>query len=156
MKIDEAIERLDRSASISRNNRSVRIKQKFSLILQEIKYKELSQEQVLKVEKELDKIFESLDLEGKNADLELKKMLKNLLNYLRQNFSLVPEGYCSMYGLKVGLSAGLIIMLPLLFYVDSTLKFYSPLGGLLLGFVLGSFCERWQKSKGKSFLTRIV
>lgn len=156
MRLEEAIDKLDRSAGLPGSNRSVRIKQKFSNILQEIKYKDLSREKLNIVEKELDIIFKDLDLEGENINSELKKRLTILLKYLRRNFSLVPEGYCSMQGIKVGLSAGLVVMLALMFYSDSTINFYTPLGGLLLGFILGSLCDRIQKSKGKTLLTRMV
>jgi hypothetical protein len=157
MKLEEAIESLDRSAgNASGSSSSIRIKQKFSNILQEVKYKELSPEQLEIVEKELDVILKDLDLEGQNVDHELKKRLKILLDYLRQNFSIVPEGYCSLKGLRLGLSAGFLLMLPLLFYVDSTLNFYTPLAGLIIGFVLGSLCDRFQKSKGRTLLTRMV
>lgn len=156
MKLEEAIELLDRSAGIPAKNNSVRIKQKFSNILQEVKYKDLSREEVSIVEKELDKIFLNLDLEGENVHDELRTRLQLLLNYLRINFSLVPEGYCTTYGLKIGLSTGLIVMLGLLIYTDSTLKFYAPLAGLLLGFLIGSVCDRRRKNRGKSLLTRMV
>ncbi|WP_029036879.1 hypothetical protein [Salinimicrobium xinjiangense] len=156
MKIEEAIQRLERSAGIPERNTSVRIKQKFSNILHEVKYKELSPDQLLRIEEELEQIFDGLDLGTENADRQLKMRLRRLLKYLRINFSLVPEGYCATYGLKLGLSGGLLIMLILLIYTSSTLTFYTPLGGLITGFIVGSLCDRRQKNKGKSLLTRMV
>lgn len=156
MKLEEAIRQLDKSASLHVGKESGRIRQKFSNILQEVKYKELSGEQMFMVEKELEKIFGDIDLEDKNVDPELKARLKIFLNSLRLNYSLVPEGYCASYGVKLGLVAGLFVMLILLFYTDSTLKFFAPLGGMLLGFMVGSYHDRRQKSKGKSLLTRMV
>lgn len=156
MKLEEAIQRLDLSAGTSAQNKSVRIKQRFSNILQEVKYKDLSGEQLLIIEKELEEIFRDLDLEAKNVDVQLKRRLRILLKHLRENFALVPEGYCTESGLRFGLITGLVIMLFLLLKSHSLLMFYTPLGGLLLGFILGSLCDHRRKSKGKSLLTRMV
>ncbi|UZH55067.1 hypothetical protein JRG66_14055 [Salinimicrobium tongyeongense] len=156
MRLEEAIQRLDRSTAAPGTNESVKIRQRFSTILQELKYKNFPPEQLALVEHELELIFKDFNLEGNNAEKELRVHLKNFLKFLRTNFSLLPEGYCAMYGMRIGLTTGLILLLFLFFYTESSFKYYSPLGGLLLGVMLGSACDRWEKMKGRTLLTKIV
>lgn len=156
MKLEEAIQRLDRSTGQPGTKDSIKIKQRFSNILQEVKYKNLPPEQLALLEHELDSIFEGLNLEEEKSAEYLKIYLKDFLKFLRVNFALLPEGYCAGYGMKLGLAFGTIIMLTLIVYTDSSLKYYSPLGGLLLGAMVGSVCDRRQKAKGRALLTRMV
>ena len=156
MKLEEAIQRLDRSTGKPGTKESARIKQRFSNILQEVKYKDLPPEQLALLEHELESIFGGLDLEAEKVEKELRVHLKDFLRFLRTNFALLPEGYCAMYGIRLGLAAGTLLLLVLLLYTESTLKFYSPLGGLLIGVMIGSLCDRRNKTRGKALLTRMV
>ena len=156
MRLEEAIQKLDRSAGNPGTKSSVKIKQRFSNILQEVKYKNLSQEQLSMLEQELESIFKDLDLEGENTDVELRLHLKKLLKSLRLNYSLIPEGYHAMYGMRLGLVAGLVLLVFLYFYTESSYTYYSPLGGLLVGVMLGSLCDKREKARGRSLLTRMV
>ncbi len=156
MKLEEAIQRLDRSTGQSGTKESVKIKQRFSNILQEVKYKNLPQEQLALLEHELDSIFDGLDLEEDKASDYLKNSLKDFLKFLRVNFALLPEGYCAWYGMRLGLAIGTILLLVLIMYTESNFKYYSPLGGLLLGVMVGSVCDRRKKARGRALLTRMV
>ncbi|WP_324718977.1 hypothetical protein [Salinimicrobium sp. HB62] len=156
MKLEEAIERLDRSLGHPGTKDSVKIKQRFSNILQEVKYKDLPPEQLALLEHELDSIFAGLDLEEEKATQYLKSHLKDFLKFLRINFALLPEGYCAWYGMRLGLAFGTLLMLILIIYTQSTYKFYAPLGGLLLGVMIGSVFDRRQKARGRALLTRMV
>ena len=156
MKLEEAIERLDLSTTEPGTKGLVKVKQRFSNVLQEIKYKDLPQEQLSLLEHELSFIFLDLDLESKNAERSLRGHLKDLLLFLRINFALLPEGYCAMYGMRLGLASGIAVMLILFLYTEATLVFYSPLGGLLIGVMVGSYFDRKQKAMGKALLTRMV
>lgn len=156
MRLEEAIQRLDRSVGNPGTKPSVRMKQRFSNILQEVKYKNLPQEQLSLLERELEYIFNDLDLEGKKVEVELRHHLKKLLKFLRKSFSLVPEGCCAMYGMRIGLAGGLILLLFLYFYTNSSYTYYSPLGGLLFGVTLGSVYDKRNKARGKALLTRMV
>ncbi len=120
MKLEEAIQRLDRSTGVPGTKASIKIKQRFSNILQEVKYKNLPAEQLSLLEHELNSIFQDLDLEGENIEAYLRAHLKDLLKFLRINFSLLPEGYCAMYGMRLGLGAGVLLMIVLLVYTEST------------------------------------
>ena len=156
MKLEEAIQKLDRSAGISDNKKAVRVKQRFSNILQEVKYKNLSPEELLIVEQELDFIFDDMDLQEEDIQVQLRSDLKSFLRFLRINFHLLPEGYCAAYGMRVGLIVGLLLLLFLNFYSDSSYSYYSPLAGLLIGVMLGSAWDRREKARGRSLLTRMV
>lgn len=156
MKLEEAIQRLDRSTGHPGTKDSVKIKQRFSNILQEVKYKNLPPEQLALLEYELDSIFEGVDLEGEKVSQYLKIHLKHFLKFLRVNFALLPEGYCAWYGMRLGLAIGTVVMLILIVYTQFDYRFYAPLGGLLLGVMVGSVCDRRRKARGKALLTRMV
>lgn len=156
MKIEEAIQKLEQSVGSTGTKESVQIRRRFSNILQEIKYKDLPPEELSLLEYELGSIFKDLNLEDENAEKYLRVHLKGFLNYLRINFAMMPEGYCAMFGMRLGLAAGIVLMIVLLVYTESTLKYYSPLCGLLLGVMIGSVCDRRQKIRGKALLTRMV
>jgi hypothetical protein len=156
MKLEEAIQRLDRSLGVPGTGKSIKIKQRFSNILQEVKYKNLPPEQLALLEQELDIIFLGVDLQSIEIERHLRFRLKGFLKFLRKRFALVPEGYCAMYGMRAGLAAGFLLMLVLLVFSESVLKYYSPLSGLLLGVMVGSICDRRRKSRGKALLTRMV
>lgn len=156
MKIEEAIQKLDRSVGIPGTKESVKVKQRFSNILQEVKYKDLSPGQLSLLENKLSSIFDNLELEGENVETPLRAKIKDLLKFLRVHFALLPEGYCASFGMRVGLITGLLLLLILLVYTESTFKYYSPLGGLLLGVTIGSVYDRRQKARGKALLTRMV
>ncbi|MCX2837381.1 hypothetical protein OQ279_04390 [Salinimicrobium sp. MT39] len=156
MRIEEAIQRLDRYTAAPGTTESVKIRQRFSTILQEVKYKNFPPEKLAPLEHKLDIMFKDINLEGNNGDEQLQAHLKNLVKFLRTDFGLVPEGYCAMLGMRVGLAAGFILLLLLFFYTESSFKYYSPLGGLLMGVMIGSACDRREKMKGKTLLTRMV
>ena len=156
MKLEEAIQRLDRSLGVPGTKASVKIKQRFSNILQEVKYKNLPPQKLYLLERELGSIFEGFDLQATNVEKDLRVRLKSLLIFLRIRFSLVPEGYCAMYGMRFGLAAGFLVLLILFVYIESIFKYYSPLSGLLLGVMAGSICDRRRKARGKALLTRMV
>ncbi|MCY2687182.1 hypothetical protein [Salinimicrobium sp. TH3] len=156
MKLEEAIQRLDRSTGVPGSGKSIKIKQRFSNILQEVKYKDLPSEQLTLLEQELDLIFSGVDLEAEKIEKHLQLSLKGLLKFLRKKLALVPEGYCAMYGMRFGLAAGFLLLPILLVFIDSVLKYYSPLSGLLLGVMIGSICDRRRKARGKALLTRMV
>ncbi|MCC8360335.1 hypothetical protein [Salinimicrobium sediminilitoris] len=156
MKLEEAIQRLDRSTGVPGSGKSVKIKQRFSNILQEVKYKDLPPEQLALLEQELDSIFSGVDLQAEKVEKYLRLRLEGLLKFLRKKFALVPEGYCAMNGMRFGLAAGFVLLLVLLVFIDSVLKYYSPLSGLLLGVMVGSICDRRRKARGKALLTRMV
>lgn len=156
MKLEEAIQKLDLSAGISGTRQAVKVKQRFSNILQEVKYKDLPSEQLALVEHELDSIFDGLDLEEEKASEYLKACLHDFLKFLRVNFAFLPEGYYAWYGMRLGLALGTILLFVLIIYTESNLKYYSPLGGLLLGVMVGSVCDRRKKARGRALLTRMV
>lgn len=156
MKLEEAIERLDRSAGLQHSQQAVRIRQRFSNILQEVKYKELSPGQKEVMETELDNIFADFDLESAGVDRILRLRLNNFIKFLRIHFALMPEGYCARLGMRFGFAGGSLVMLFSIFLTEGPYRYYWPLAGLLLGVMIGSAYDRYCKSKGRTFLTKMI
>lgn len=155
MKIEEVIQILDKAVGSSAGKPEARLKQRFSNILHELKYKDFTVEQQRYLEKELDVLFSSLDLNAPNVDKDLRKRLKLFIKLLRTEFSILPEGYCANYGMFAGIIAGSFLLVILLIYTESSLKFYAPLGGLILGMLIGSVCDMQVKKKGRTLLTKM-
>lgn len=155
MKIEEAILLFDRSTEHVVNRKELQLKQRFSNILQELKYKEFSAAQKDLLEKELDAVLNGKNLSSEDVEKELQEMLKQFLKTLRINFSLLPDGYWAGNGMLSGLVSGIILLLILLSFTDSNLKYYAPLGGLLLGVLFGSLYDRLVRKQGRTLLTKI-
>ena len=155
MKIEEAIRIFDKSTAHVVNSKELQLKQRFSNILQELKYKELTAAQKELLERELDEVLNDRNLSSEDIEKELQKMLKEFLKSLRVNFSLLPDGYWAGNGMISGLVLGVVLLLVLLGFTESNLKYYAPLAGLLLGVSIGSLCDRSVRKEGRTLLTKI-
>lgn len=154
MKFDEAIQLMDRSVISSKNISEARVKQQFSNILNELKYKQFSQLQSVTLEKELDALFTDLNLETEN-NTELQKRLNDFIKMLRLKYEIIPEGYWTLNGVLFGIIAGLLFLGFLISFTDSPLKFYSPLAGLILGVGIGSLKDLQIKKRGRTLITKM-
>lgn len=155
MKIEEAIQLFDKSTAHVVNKKEMQLKQRFSNILQELKYKELSAAQNKLLEEELDAVLYGKDLSSEGIEEELEQMLKQFMKSLRVKFSLLPDGYWAGNGMMSGLTAGFLVLAGLLSFTDSYFKFYAPLAGLLLGVFLGSLFDEFARKQGRTLLTKI-
>lgn len=151
MKIDEAIKVLERSISEGGKKEELKLKQSLTNVLHELKLKALDDPQQQLLEKELDRLVKDLDKDGK----QLKASYNDFLKMLHRNFSLIPEGKCAGNGLIIGVIAGSFLMSISFAYTDSNIKFYFPLGGMLLGMLIGSLCDRIVKKQGRALFTKM-
>lgn len=151
MKIEEAIQVLERSISEEGKKEKLKLKQNLSNVLHELKSKALDTQEQELLEKELDLLVNDLDKDRK----ELKDSYKAFIKMLHRNFALIPEGKCAGDGIIYGVIAGTFFMSVSFAYTDSNLKFYLPLAFMLVGAVIGSLCDRMVKKQGRALLTKM-
>ena len=151
MKIEEAIQLLEKSISEGGKKEELKLKLSLSNILHELKSKPIDAEKQPELEKQLDQLMLHVD-----ADKEqLKKGYKTFITVLHKNFSLIPEGHCAGNGLMYGVLAGIFLMLISIIYTESHLEYFLPLAGMLVGMFIGSVCDRLVKKEGKALLTKM-
>jgi F0F1-type ATP synthase assembly protein I len=155
MKIEEAIKILDQSTRHVMTKQELKLKHRFSSMLQELKYKDFSPAQHELLEQELKNIFSDKDLCSDTSERELKEMHQQFIRSMRVNFDLIPEGYWTGNGMFIGLLGGLLVLIAAMSQIESTLNFYAPLGGLLIGVFLGSYYDRWFRKRGRTLVTKI-
>ncbi|MGB7786565.1 MAG: hypothetical protein WBL27_10730 [Salinimicrobium sp.] len=151
MKIDEAIQVLERTISEGGTKEEVKLKQSLSNILHELKSKALDAPEKELLEKELDLLVDDLEKNEK----QLKARYKDFIKMLNRNFAFIPEGKCAGDGLIYGVITGTFLMSMSIAFTDSTLKFYLPLACMLLGMLVGSLCDRTVKKQGRALLTKM-
>ena len=155
MKIEEAILILEKPVHRIGDGKEVKVKQRFSNILNELKTKDLSPSQKARLGKELNCIFSEIDAGTEINEQQLRKGLKRFLKFLRNEFSLIPEGYYAGYGMAFGIISGLFLLSFLILYTESPWKFYAPLLGAMLGMLLGTLKDAQIRKQGKTLLTRM-
>lgn len=151
MKIEMAIQILDRSISEGGTNEEIKLKQSLSNVLHELRSKNFNEAQLAILEREIDRVLLDSGKDGKH----LKKSYKVFIKTLHNDFSLLPEGHCAGNGLIYGLMAGTLFLAISIVYTESSLKYYLPLGGMLLGMLIGSYCDHLVKKKGRALLTKM-
>jgi hypothetical protein len=94
---------------LSKTNKKSEIKvyKDFITILSNLKNRELTENQIRSIEKELD-ILE-LKMDPKNKKRFYSKKLIDFKNYLKKELSLITEGYYAAIGIGVGMSFGIAI-----------------------------------------------
>jgi hypothetical protein len=94
---------------LSKTNKKSEIKiyKYFIAILSDLKNRELAENQIQSIEKELD-ILE-LNTNPKNKKGFYSKKLIDFKNYLKKEFSLISEGYYAAIGIGVGMSLGIAL-----------------------------------------------
>jgi hypothetical protein len=107
MKINNAITFFESLIILTDKASEIKIYKNFIAILSDLKNRELAENQLQSIEKELD-ILE-LNMNPKSKKRFYSKRLTDFKNYLKKEFSLVTEGYYTAIGIGVGISFGVAI-----------------------------------------------
>jgi hypothetical protein len=120
-------------------------------ILSDLKNRDLTENQVLSIETELEKL--NLKSESENRIKYFKKKLSEFQKFLKDKLALVPEGYYTGVGVGTGILLGSIFSM----MFQSFLGAYSILiginGGIILGAILGAIRDAEAKKQGRVFST---
>ena len=119
----------------------IRVYNKFIAILTDLDTKALTDEQMLSIEKELDSL--NLYINAKNRKKHFKHKLKIFVKFLKENFSLISEGYYTAIGISLGLSFGVA------FGAAFNNVSYGLIFGMLIGLIVGAAMDSKAKKQGK-------
>jgi hypothetical protein len=101
-----------KSLLIKTNKKSEkRAYESFIAILSDLKDKNLTTEELYSIETELDKLKSIMNTE--NEKKYLSKKLANFKKYLKDEFSLVSQGYYTAIGMSLGMCFGVALVLVL-------------------------------------------
>ena len=115
----------------------IRVYEKFTVILTDLKNRDITGEQLRSIEEELDALH--LNERTENDKKYFKKKLSQFIKYLKENLSLISEGYYSALGTSLGLSFG----------VAFGAAFDSISNGLIFGMLFGLIAGRAMDAKAK-------
>ena len=148
MTLNIASEILERLASEPTKKSENTVYKKFLHILNELKLREFSKDEIEAIESTLEDL--QLEINPENRKRHFKKSLSKFENYLRLTFSLTPKGYyTNRYG-ALGLSFGLLFGLTILSNFERSLSFSLGLiGGMVVGSVIGRKKDEEAKANGK-------
>ena len=148
MTLDKASEILETLVSEPTKKSENTVYKKFLYILNELKLREFSKDEIEAIESTLEDL--NLEVNPENRKKHFKKSLSKFENYLRIAFSLTSKGYytnrCAALGLTFGLLFGVAILSNLERYLSISL---GLIGGMVVGSVIGRKKDEEAKANGK-------
>ena len=145
MTINKATEIIERLLFETSNKREIKVYKKFIQLLNGLKNKTFSEDEIQSIEKKLDQL--NLESNPKNRKKYFKKTLNEFEEYLKATFSLIVKGhYATLY-------SGLGISFGILFGVVFLSSFEQSLGitfGMIIGMVIGSLIGRSMDTKAET------
>ena len=125
----------------------IRVYHKFITILSDLENRELTDEQLQSIEKELDSL--NLNASSENRKKHFMKKLNLFIKYLKEKFSLISEGYYTAIGISLGLSFGVA------FGAAFNNVSYGLIFGMLIGLIVGASMDSKAKKEGKVLKTNL-
>jgi hypothetical protein len=107
MNISKAIDLFNLLLKDAKSKRETRAYKRFYSTLSSLKSKEFSTEQILKIEANLQEL--NLSLPSENKGKYYRKKHNEFLKFLKDKFSLTPEGHYTAIGMSLGMCFGLAL-----------------------------------------------
>lgn len=139
MTIIETIEFFERLLKEASSKREIRIYNSFIGILSNLKNRDLSNDELQMIQKEID----TLDFKAnhKNKRKSFSKKLNLFKKYLKEKFDLISEGYYTAIGMSLGMCFGVAI--------GSSLGSLGVSSGLAFGMLIGILIGRTKDNEAK-------
>ena len=147
MTLNIASEILERLASEPTKKSENTVCKKFLHILNELKLREFSKDEIEAIESTLEDL--NLEVNPENRKRHFKKSLSKFETYLKDTFSLTSKGYyTNRYG-ALGLSFGLLFGVAILSNLERSLGITIGLiGGMVVGSMIGRNKDAQVKAAG--------
>ena len=142
MEINEALNLLRRLINSTNKKSEIKIYKNFIEVLTALKDKDLTKEEFRSIEEELEKL--SLISARDNGKKQFAKKLGQFKSFLKDNFSLIPEGYFTTLGIGVGVAFGStlgIVFGPAFGITPGIEMIFGTPFGLILGLLVGAFLD---------------
>ena len=142
MTLQEAYNFFESLKTETTKKNEIKVYEKFLHIINELKTREFSKDEIQSIETELDSL--SLKSNPENRKKYFKKSLSKFESYLKDTYSLTSKGYYTNLGIALGSSFGV------LFGVVVLSGFERSIGislGIIIGMVIGLIIGRNMDSK---------
>lgn len=148
MKITEAIDYLNKAKKSTNKKSEKKHYDTFIAVLSDLSSKELDQEAVQSIEKQLDK----LELNKRVKFKQLYSNFSKLKQFLKIKFSYTVEGYYTSLGTALGMCFGIAIGASIGEYLGSSIGMTT---GMLIGIAIGKSKDAKAEVEGKSLNTKL-
>jgi hypothetical protein len=141
MEISVAIDLLNDFRAKTANNKNRINAEKFTRVLEELKFKNFNEIQIQKINSELNIIFKTFEIENENINVndELGKFLK----FLKSEFSIIIPNYNLYIGMLVGFLAAIFFGI------------LSALLGLIIGAAIGYYLDQKAGKENRKLKTEL-
>jgi hypothetical protein len=124
----------------------IKVYDKYIGILSDLKNRDLTETQILSIESKLKTLI--VKPETKNRKKYYIKKLTEFEKFLKDQLSLISDGYYTAYGMSFGMLIGVLLQ----FYVG----IYSLLGGMAIGMVIGGIMDSEARKQGRVLKTKLT
>lgn len=128
----------------------IKIYENFVSILSDLKDRELTEEQFQSIEEELDNL--KLKSNPENKKRYFSKKLAEIKKYLKDELSLISEGYYTAIGIGLGMSFGIAIGAS---FGESTGIALGITFGMIIGLVIGRYKDAEAEKQGRVLKTKL-
>lgn len=149
MRLAETLDFFQNLKNNTAENSEIKLYNNYIGILSALKNRDLTENQVLSIEIELDNL--NLKSESENSIKFFKKKLSELQKFLKDKLALVPEGYYTGVGVGTGILLGSIFSLIFQSYLGAYSILFGINGGMILGAILGAIRDSEAKKQGRVF-----
>ncbi|MFT5280130.1 MAG: hypothetical protein ACI9P8_001770 [Bacteroidia bacterium] len=150
MKISLALNHFQVLVSKADNKRERKVLKKFVGVLAGLKDRNLTEKQVLSIEKKMDDL--NLNSSLAITRRKLGKKLTTFVNYLKDQLSLVTRGYYTALGLTFGVALGLCLVPTL----ERQMGISINMGlGMILGLIVGQYLDKKAEKENRVLKTTL-
>jgi hypothetical protein len=149
MRLAEALDFFQNLKNNTSEKSEIKLYNNYVGILTDLKNRDLSENQVLSIETELENL--NLKSESENRIKYFKKKLSEFQKFLKDKLALVPEGYYTGVGVGTGILLGSIFSLIFQSFLGAYSILFGINGGMILGAILGAIRDAEAKKQGRVF-----
>ncbi|MFT5054831.1 MAG: hypothetical protein ACI97X_001864, partial [Oceanospirillaceae bacterium] len=150
MKISLALNHFQVLVSKADNKRERKVLKKFVGVLAGLKDRNLTEKQVLSIEKKMDDL--NLNSSLAITRRKLGKKLTTFVNYLKDQLSLATQGYYTALGLTLGVALGLCLVPTL----ERQMGISINMGlGMILGLIVGQYLDKKAEKENRVLKTTL-
>jgi F0F1-type ATP synthase assembly protein I len=136
MKINDLKDFFEKQKEITKRESEKKMYSGIALIISELKCKNLSKQQWESIENQIETL--QLTQIARKRNRGLKKKRNQLLNFLKNNFSFIPEKYYTGLGMSLGYPLGAAVGMTFGIIIDvPTGMIYGMILGALIGLIAG-------------------
>lgn len=139
MNISEAIDFFNLLLKDAKSKRETRAYKRFVSTLTNLKRKDFSTEQILRIEENLHEL--NLNLPSENKGKYYRKKHNEFLKFLKDKFSLISEGHYTAIGMSLGMCFGVAL--------GTSFNSTGTSMGLVIGMFIGLAIGRWKDQEAE-------